>query len=125
MKFPGEIQVGDSVSFIITMAIGDSLLFLRNQMWNALDPEVSLVSENELLENFIYPNPVKDAFNIEIQDLIDFQIVNILGTQKKDVSANNIELNKYVFNVESLETGIYILKISTKTQTINKIFVKQ
>ena len=68
---------------------------------------------------------MQDAFNIEIQELIDFQIVNILGTQKKDVSANNIELNKYVFNVESLEPGIYILKISTKTQTINKIFVKQ
>lgn len=125
MKFPGEIQVGDSVSFIITMAISDSLIFLRNQMWNALDPDVSLVAEQIAVDPIIYPNPVTALFNIEIPELIDFEIVNLLGTPKKDVFVNNIELNKYVFNVESLEPGIYILKISTKTQTINKLFVKQ
>lgn len=82
-----------------------------------------------VIEN-VYPNPVKDFVNIELQSelpgAIKLSLINILGAEVKkwDEFFHYPGSQKLKIDLSSFKTGIYILKISksnhVRTQVLKK-----
>lgn len=69
----------------------------------------------------IYPNPVKDYLNIQSEnEITEISIIDIAG--KIIYSQKNIS---NVINIEKLEQGIYIIKLTSITGTSTIKFVKE
>ncbi len=85
--------------------------------------EVATLGENNF-EVAIYPNPLKrgEVLNISINNVgptkATYQVLNIVGqiVQAGDVTNKAIQMN-------SLETGMYILKVQGENQSIIKRFI--
>jgi hypothetical protein len=77
--------------------------------------------ENTLTSLAIYPNPVKSTLNIKLQEIPDasFRIVNMIGQ-----TVLNGNLTREI-DVNSLNSGVYFIKVSQGDQTITKKFIKQ
>ena len=68
----------------------------------------------------IYPNPTSDYLNISnIHTDFKVQIYSILGSKLLDYS------NARRINVESLNNGVYLIKIINQNHTYSKVFVKK
>ena len=68
----------------------------------------------------IYPNPTSDYLNISnIHTDFKVQIYSILGSKLLDYS------NARRINVESLNNGVYLIKIINQNHTYSKLFVKK
>ena len=68
----------------------------------------------------IYPNPTSDYLNISnIHTDFKVQIYSILGSKLLDYS------NARRINVESLNNGVYLIKIINQNRTYSKVFVKK
>ena len=74
----------------------------------------------KMKDAILYPNPATDIISIQTEKTIDkVEILNIAGvTVLTSGSAKTITL-------ESLPTGMYIIKIITTQETIIRTFVKQ
>ena len=72
----------------------------------------------------LYPNPVLDAFTIELETAkigaMNYQIFNINGQMVK----NGQFVSSHSLNVQELNTGIYFLKIYFDGKMYAKKFVK-
>ena len=68
----------------------------------------------------IYPNPTSDYLNISnINTDFKVQIYSLLGSKLLDYS------NARRINVESLNNGVYLIKIINQNHTYSKVFVKK
>ena len=68
----------------------------------------------------IYPNPTSDYLNISnIHTDFKVQIYSLLGSKLLDYS------NARRINVESLNNGVYLIKIINQNHTYSKVFVKK
>lgn len=88
------------------------------------------LAENNILQN-VYPLPAKSRLNIQIQssktEKAEISVTDISG---KKLITNSISLtagiNNSVINVQSLNKGVYFLKVVTsQTTEIRKIVVEQ
>lgn len=71
----------------------------------------------------MYPNPTTNLLNISSDTTIDKATVfNLLGQQVKTVDVNN---SKTELNVCDLESGIYLVKITSGSKQISKKFIKE
>ena len=71
----------------------------------------------------IYPNPTTNVLNISSDAAIDkVDVYNLLGQQVKTFDVNS---NKIAFNVSDLESGIYLVKITSGSKQISKKFIKK
>jgi hypothetical protein len=83
-----------------------------------------------LLDFSIYPNPSKDKFTIQTNDIINdavtIYLVNILGQtiEKREVRINQNTLNEE-FNVEDLDAGSYTISVIGKTVSARKQVIVQ
>ncbi|MCR5014391.1 MAG: C10 family peptidase [Bacteroidales bacterium] len=66
----------------------------------------------------LFPNPAKDSFTIEAEELRSVTVYNTLG---QVVLSNACEGNSAVINLSNVETGMYIVKVLTA----NGDFVKK
>ncbi|MCX7547002.1 DUF6130 family protein [Xanthomarina sp. F1114] len=87
----------------------------------SLDDFVLSTSSYELASFNVYPNPVSNGFvNIssKTNEVIQVTVFDILGKQVLNSTVNNNKLN-----VSTLNTGVYILKISQNGQSTTKKLV--
>ncbi len=108
-----------------------------NEYWDNCEPPspnngLRLGSENtqDVFDYQIYPNPVIDD-NLEIMmNVVDENIViiNIVTIQGIVIHQKSIQVskdnNKYLLDIENLESGIYLINIQNGAQIITKRFVK-
>ena len=70
------------------------------------------ISENDIKNIFLSPNPVDDILNIHnVYSNSNISLYNILGKKCKIDMINNFESNSISFNISSLETGLYFLRL--------------
>lgn len=78
------------------------------------DCQTLSVGDEEAQSFSIYPNPAADKRVIvsATGSLETIQVYNILGKESDRVTFQNKNTNYHALNLEQLETGIYILKVS-------------
>lgn len=71
----------------------------------------------------IYPNPVKDVLCISTKDLVgaELEVINLMG---ESIITKTLELETTTLKVQSLNKGVYIIRISIGDKTINYKLVK-
>ena len=82
------------------------------------------VSENNLLKTFkLYPNPVKESFNIgDLENYVSYEILNTLG---QIVKKGTINSNEKEIDVSELNQGIYYIRLyDNKSVIAQKKFIK-
>ena len=90
--------------------------------------DYSIIAKNNLATNDlqvnqakVYPNPVNDVLNVELfnKNDFEFEITNAVGAVvKKGTSKQKIDVN-------SLTSGVYVLKIKQEDQEIVQKFIKK
>ncbi len=78
------------------------------------------VTQNEMEDISIYPNPARDILNISNAESADIQVYDILG--KLILSKENLSVNEEL-NVSSLQAGAYFIKISKGDAVTTKKFL--
>ena len=72
----------------------------------------------------IYPNPVADKFNIEMNLLEDedikFSIIDIQGRKVMFGSAKELEFGKKTIKTNGLNDGVYLIQLESEYRTITK-----
>ena len=82
---------------------------------------IDAVNENVLGNVSLYPNPTKDSFTIEGENLQNVTVYNALGQQvyRQDCQGNNVNIN-----LGRVETGIYMVRVVTSDgESIQKVSV--
>jgi len=83
--------------------------------------------ENQKLVNEaikIYPNPTKETLTITNLNstVVEIQIIDISGKIVHQTTPNNQQIN---INVSNLEPGLYLVRMITNNQIINRPFIKE
>ena len=70
------------------------------------------ISDNDIKNIFLFPNPVKDILNIHnVYSNSNISLYNILGKKYEIDMINNFESNSISVNISSLEPGLYFLSL--------------
>ena len=72
--------------------------------------EVLSLDENNI-SAIIYPNPASERLNISAEDLTNISVYTMLGQKVVDV---NINADEYILDVNDLNNGVYMLKVSSR-----------
>ena len=81
------------------------------------------ISENNLENIFLYPNPVKDILNIQnVYSSSKISVFDILGKNYEINAINNFESNSISFDTSGFEKGLYFLKLEDINTGQSKIF---
>ena len=81
------------------------------------------VSENNLENIFIHPNPVKDILNIQnVYSNSKISVFDILGKNYEINTINNFESNSLSIDTSGFEKGLYFLKLEDINTGQSKIF---
>lgn len=97
----------------------DSMVSSTNEIW----------SNSFFIEN-IYPNPVQDELNLEINfsknEDITFEVSDMMGRiiLRREINAI-IGENKFTFDISELKSGNYSISILNDNGRISKIFFKE
>ena len=86
-----------------------------------IDNLVSAVHNPSAITLSVYPNPVTDILKIDID-------AKIAAVEMLDLNGKSLLLqkgNQNTFDISSLETGSYILRVTTVKNTINKLIIKK
>ena len=75
------------------------------------------VEELEAGEVMVYPNPTTARFTVEASEMTHVSVFNTLG---QVVYEANCEGNVTEINLSNVETGIYMVRIDTKTGSVTK-----
>ena len=75
------------------------------------------VEELEASEVMVYPNPTTARFTVEATEMTHVSVFNTLG---QVVYEANCEGNVTEINLSNVETGIYMVRIDTKTGSVTK-----
>jgi len=86
-----------------------------------IDNLINTVHNPSVVRLSVFPNPVTDVFKIDTNETIS--AVEMLDLNGKSLLLQNGNLN--TFDVSSLETGSYILRVKTDKNTINKLIIKK
>ena len=71
----------------------------------------------------VYPNPASSVLNISADTSMDSATIhNLLGQQVKNITIN---ANKISLDVSDLNSGIYLVKITSGSKQISKKFIKR
>ncbi len=70
------------------------------------------ISDNDIKNIFLFPNPVKDILNIHnVYSNSNVSLYDILGKKCEIDMINNFESNSISANISSLEPGLYFLRL--------------
>lgn len=108
-------------------AVGN-IFYTVSKKFTLWDPNLS-TDKVELNDLKIYPNPTTNILNIEFSttdiEKVKFDIFDLNGRLIKSVSKENSNQINQQINVESLQTGTYILVINTGKYTSTHKFIKK
>ncbi len=111
--FPGVVFLNDKGEVIKPKFISDFDFKATNRIYMNIDFTTGLEEQPFVQGLKVYPNPVGDILNVDLQinDDVDYQlfITDIMGKQVSDIS-----LNANFINVSSLTSGMYFLNVRTK-----------
>ena len=81
------------------------------------------IDENSFSDFKFYPNPTQDVLNLSANNTIEsVSIFSILGEEVIDINVNQ---NSSIINIESLNPGIYILKVMMDGKSSSYKIIKQ
>lgn len=98
------------------------------ELWLLAKSEINLTSDSEIfpyLVNNLYPNPVENVLNLDINnaDLVDnIRILSVNGRTEKII--NDYSNGAFQINLKDFAQGIYFLKIQSKNKIQTLKFIK-
>lgn len=102
----------------------DVLVSVANLKISSLKSNNYLIENGTLAENLtvsIYPNPSKDQVNFDISGIknnnYSIRIFDILG--KMILEEQNLSDRTYIFERKELKAGMYLISVSTESETIS------
>ncbi|TAL68687.1 MAG: T9SS type A sorting domain-containing protein [Bacteroidetes bacterium] len=126
MKFPGEMQPGETKTFYVCVAAGDNEQSAAiNMKYSMLGP----VGVNEIPfkanDISIYPQPAKDIVNVRFKSNVNSIVIHLIDYLGKEVSTpielkNQAENIVIPINLNPLPSGMYYLTIQTDEGIVSK-----
>lgn len=117
VQVPSDLPEGDHYLYLrVLNTDGVWSLYSISEMLN------SLAVEDEVVNQFkCYPNPVKDMLYLETnnQDIKDFKIIDTNGRVVFEKLPKNFRIDLSILN-----SGTYLLHITTATRSISKKLIK-
>ena len=92
-------------------------IYDHNQFYLHVYYSPTSVEELEAGEVMVYPNPTTARFTVEATEMTHVSVFNTLG---QVVYEANCEGNVTEINLSNVETGIYMVRIDTKTGSVTK-----
>lgn len=92
-------------------------IYDHNQFYLHVYYSPTSVEELEAGEVMVYPNPTTARFTVEASEMTHVSVFNTLG---QVVYEANCEGNVTEINLSNVETGIYMVRIDTKTGSVTK-----
>ena len=122
--FPGVVFLNSEGEVIKGKMYSDFIFESSTKQYISVDLTTSLQDQSFVEALNVYPNPVGDILNVDLQirDGVDYRlfVTDLMGKQVSDIS-NNANF----IHVASLSSGIYFLNVRTKegvyTHKFNKI----
>lgn len=100
---------------------GSSRIAIDDLSWTCY---TALSIENFNLSNIkMYPNPIKEnILNIKTTKVIDVEIFDILG---KKLLVSKVDSNNPKININTLNKGVYLVRLNTKNGSTTRKLIKQ
>ncbi len=114
-------------SLTVIYAVGSSTTYAYhggNRGASALSVTLG-VSENNLLNFEMYPNPVSDLLNIQLPTGTEKAEVGVFDYTGRLVSSKTISSNDTAIDVQQISKGIYMIRIATNTKIGVQRFIKE
>ncbi|MGC1204978.1 MAG: ThuA domain-containing protein [Flavobacteriaceae bacterium] len=97
----------------------DFRTMLKNATLWAINNTLNINEIESVVEFKLVPNPVKNIMTVQFKNTngeVNFKLFNTLGKEVFEKTINNSTLNKNEFSIDlsNLNSGIYLLKLSTK-----------
>jgi len=114
-------------SLTVIWAIGASSQYSSGHSnRSAITLSVSLgISENNLLNFEMYPNPVSDLLNIQLPTGTEKAEVGVFDYTGRLVSSKTISSNDTAIDVQKISKGIYMIRVATNTKIGVQRFIKK
>ena len=114
-------------SLTVIWAIGASSQYSSGHSnRSATTLSVSLgISENNLLNFEMYPNPVSDLLNIQLPTGTEKAEVGVFDYTGRLVSSKTISSNDTAIDVQKISKGIYMIRVATNTKIGVQRFIKK
>ncbi|NJX16346.1 FG-GAP-like repeat-containing protein [Tamlana crocina] len=117
-------QTSDSGIYHCEITNTDTPDFVIRRAFITLNVGTLGTEEQQLEQLRIYPNPTTSVLNIKLKGQNNAHVA-IFDTSGKEVFKKQIATQWGVFNIESLNTGVYMLQVKTNGKTIKKRIVKK
>ena len=113
-------------SLTVIWAVGSSTTYAYHSIRGATALSVSLgISENNLLNFEMYPNPVSDLLNIQLPTGTEKAEVGVFDYTGRLVSSKTISSNDTAIDVQQISKGIYMIRVATNTKIGVQRFIKK
>ena len=130
-----SVTIEDALSNVSTMRILSSAA----PTWTGADTVVSTINLDNITASTtlstqdlkvdndfeISPNPASSKLNIKLSNALDNANVTVYNVLGKKVYSKSLSTLESSINVANWNTGVYLVRVSTDSQTITKRFVKQ
>jgi Cys-tRNA synthase (O-phospho-L-seryl-tRNA:Cys-tRNA synthase) len=74
----------------------------------------------------VYPNPSSDVIQIEMNGELQMNQIQVLDQNGKILLSSAVSAHHTnILDVKTLATGIYTIRLTNQSQTLNKRFIKQ
>ncbi|NRD19813.1 T9SS type A sorting domain-containing protein [Winogradskyella eckloniae] len=131
---PSEASLNRVINFNTTgLAQGDHVFCVRtkneNENWSLYDCEIFTISGQLSVGESLYdsihinPNPFINTINFEASRAVTFQVITVFDITGKEVYTSSEDLRS--LELGDLESGIYILSLSTENEKATFKIVKQ
>ncbi|XCF07622.1 T9SS type A sorting domain-containing protein [Tamlana crocina] len=117
-------QTSDSGIYHCEITNTDTPDFVIRRAFITLNVGTLGTEEQQLEQLRIYPNPTTSVLNIKLKGQNNAYVA-IFDMSGKEVFKKQIATQWGVFNIESLNTGVYMLQVKTNGKTIKKRMVKK
>jgi hypothetical protein len=104
------------IQYCDSLNICDELLLIVN----VVDESNTTDEIADLTQLKIYPNPVSDKLQIELNPLFSLEQVDVFSTLGQKVNSFNPTANSFKFSVLDYSSGVYFLKIKTNIGVTKK-----
>ena len=114
-------------SLTVIWAIGGSSQYSSghsNRGWTSLGVSLG-ISENNLLNFEMYPNPVSDALNIQLPTSTEKAEVSVFDYTGRLVSSKIISSNDTAIDVQKISKGIYMIRVAANNKIGVQRFLKK
>lgn len=114
-------------SLTVIWAIGGSSQYSSghsNRGWTSLGVSLG-ISENNLLNFEMYPNPVSDALNIQLPTSTEKAEVSVFDYTGRLVSSKIISSNDTAIDVQKISKGIYMIRVAANNKIGVQRFIKK